>query len=142
MTHVLGFCFDTDLNSGDIAAQTEAVERSGEYFRSAILASLFTNRRDPSQQLGGCWSDALYSDSFGSLLWTKQREKINAELLIELDQICRDALKWLVVEGRIQSLDVGVERAGAHAVMITITLHLNNGESYTQTATYLLQESA
>tara|TARA_B100001063_G_C16611244_1_gene475861 strand:- start:92 stop:514 length:423 start_codon:yes stop_codon:yes gene_type:complete len=140
MTQALGLCFDLDLMQGDMAEATKT-ETPVDFLNSAILASLFTNRRDPAQQLGGCWSDALYNDSFGSLLWTKTREKLNQDLLTELDQICRDSLKWLAVEGHIKAVDVAVERASAHGVLITITLHLNNDDTLSETIPYELESA-
>jgi phage gp46-like protein len=108
------------------------VDDDAGYIASAIKASLFTDRRDPASNAGGCWSDMLYTDSFGSLLWTKRREKITPKLLVELEHICREALTWIVAEGHAAAIDVAVERATAHGTMITITTHLNNGQTYTQ----------
>ncbi|TNC80719.1 MAG: hypothetical protein C9356_12525 [Oleiphilus sp.] len=139
MTHVLDMGFTRNLNRGDLAPQA-AVECSGDFIANAIKTSLFTNRRDAGLQAGGCWSDMLYEDSFGSLLWTKQREKLTGKLLIELDQICRDALRWMVVEGHIKAIDVAVEESGPRAITITVTAHLNNDQTQTRTEEYVLQE--
>lgn len=136
----LEFCFDSDLYRGDLGVQSR-VEQFGVWLNSAVKASLFTNRRDPDAKAGGCWSDALYADSFGSLLWTKNRSKITPTLLVEIQQLCRDALTWLKAEGHIESFDVAVERAAAHAVAITVTLRQNNGETVNQQERYDFEES-
>lgn len=124
----LAFCFDTAAGGGDLSPAAFS-ETAGDFIASAIKASLFTNRRDPEQRAGGCWSDALYGDSFGSLLWTKQRSTITPALLVELQQICNDALRWIVDQGYAEAIDSAVERAAAHAVMITITVRQNSGDT-------------
>lgn len=134
----LSFAFNSEFVTFDLAAPSH-VENDGDFIASAIKASLFTNRRDPASGAGGCWSDTLYGDSFGSLLWTKRREKITPALLIQLEQICRDALKWIVAEGHAAAIDVAVERVTAHGTMITITTHLNSGETKTQREEFNLE---
>jgi phage gp46-like protein len=81
---------------------------------SAVLVSLFTDRRaraeqlrpeDDKSDLRGWWGDfnpAVEGDRTGSLLWLLAREKQTAETLARAKQYCEQALAWMV-EDRVAS---------------------------------------
>lgn len=100
-------------NQIDIA---ETADLAGdETIRTAILLSLFTDRRaDPSEiphlqsDPRGYWGDHIAQSQFrtGSRLWLQARSK---NLPIEVSQIvtsCREALDWLIEDGHVQRLEV------------------------------------
>ena len=97
-----------DLNK--IAGQ---LERDGG-LETAVIISLFTNRRVTEEQLPdleedqqGCWGDLLSdidNDEIGSRLWTLDRSKTVTETLRLFEDYVREALEWLVEDGIAESV--------------------------------------
>ncbi|GBR03114.1 phage GP46 family protein [Gluconobacter cerinus] len=108
--------------SGDLALDNP--------LRSAVMISLFTDRTAPEQpsasdrQVGitppgnaansgrqdrrGWWGDAGADVPIGSRIWQLRRAiKVGEKaILLELEQIIREALQWLIDDGVVSSIDV------------------------------------
>ncbi|MFT8354119.1 MAG: phage GP46 family protein [Gluconobacter japonicus] len=98
--------------------------------RSAVMVSLFTDRVAPEQPSAsdqavgitppgnaansglrdrrGWWGDAFADLSIGSRLWQLRRAiKVGEKaVLLELEQIIREALDWLIDDGVVSKIDV------------------------------------
>lgn len=96
----------TDFGGGDLVLRGQDLMRD-DGLESAVLLSLFTDRRatpeqlraddDPSD-LRGYWGDVAPSvegDTTGSMLWLLKREKQTDETLSRARQYAADALAWL-----------------------------------------------
>lgn len=113
---------DWAIVSGDLALDNP--------LRSAVMVSLFTDRVAPEQpsasdqQVGitppgnaansglrgrrGWWGDAFADLPIGSRLWQLRRAiKVGEKaVLLELEQILREALDWLIDDGVVSKIDV------------------------------------
>lgn len=115
-------CGRLHLEKGDLA--------SGKDLETAILTSLFTDRRarkddaldDPSDPRG-CWMDAIRGD-FGSRLWELKRQKITDEIVQRAREYAEEALQWLVDDGVADGIKVTpyVDRAkGLIGLLVVVT---------------------
>lgn len=87
---------------------------------SAVLVSLFTDRRARAEQLRpeedksdlrGWWGDfnpEVAGDQTGSLLWLLAREKQTPETLARAKQYCDQALAWMVQDRAASRVNVAV----------------------------------
>jgi phage gp46-like protein len=126
--------YDLAILNNDLEAE--------EGLKTAILISLFTDRRVTAEELPpeerdrrGWWADALNADDdqIGSKLWLLKREKITTQVIAKFQQYCEEALQWLVDDGIAESVDVIVERSGTYQVSIEIDLirgHDEDGQKY------------
>jgi phage gp46-like protein len=84
---------------------------------TAIMASLFTNKRAPADWnppagsppgRGGFWGDTYRPRPMGSLLWLLYRSSIGDRQAVQNNAkfYCEDALAWLEEDGLVQSIDV------------------------------------
>jgi len=93
-----------------------------------VIVSLFTDARanvddvlpDPAGGRRGWWADSTSDktgDSVGSKLWLHERDKLNDQLILNIQKRAQDALKWMTDEGLAKSIVVNTER-----------LHLDSGD--------------
>lgn len=71
---------------------------------TAILISLYTDKRDPSRPVGdqgGWWGTALDAagEEIGSLLWTLRREPPTERTRQRAQVFAEDSLAWMVTDG-------------------------------------------
>lgn len=103
--------FDLALEAGGLAGD--------DGLRTAIAISLFSDARaradDPLPQAGGdprgWWGDAGntdVADQIGSRLWLFERAKLSSGLTLQLRDVVREALRWLVDDGIASDLAVAV----------------------------------
>lgn len=99
-----------DAAAGDLAAD-------GDGLRTAVLVSLFTDRRveagelpDGETRRRGWWGDTLAAnDEIGSRLWLLARAKRTPDTLRRAEGFAREALGWLVEDGAAEEVDVRAE---------------------------------
>lgn len=103
----------TPMGAMDLALDGLDLARD-DGLESAVLVSLFTDRRarpeqlraeDDKSDLRGWWGDfapPVEGDQTGSLLWLLAREKQTAETLARAKQYCEQALAWMI-EDRVAS---------------------------------------
>lgn len=80
---------------------------------SAVLRSLLTDRRATAAELArhgsddprGWWGETP-GDAYGSGLWLLAREKETQETLARAREYAREALRWLVVDGIAETVEV------------------------------------
>lgn len=91
---------------------------SDEGLRTAVLLSLFTDRRaeegdilpGDDDDVRGHWADEFLpdpDDKMGSRLWLLERSKITEELRTRAELYIREALAWMISDGVVE--EVGVE---------------------------------
>lgn len=102
----------------DLSVKDSAID-SDDGLRTAITISLFSDARaqagmtvpDPTD-LRGWWGDS-YADTpgdvFGSRIWTLIGEKVTPNLLVQLDELIREALQWLIDDGLVSGIEVELE---------------------------------
>jgi phage gp46-like protein len=96
-----------DLGLSPHAEAGKETPWSEETLETAILLSLFTERRDEAE--GGGWWGHTFGD-FGSRLWTLRREKLALGIERRAERFAREALAWLVTEGWCADVRVTGER--------------------------------
>lgn len=132
----LDACGDWILAGGDLVA--------GPSIESAVAVSLFTDRRaasgyvplDGSGDLRGFWADTYSETPWGSRLWQLRiAKKTDATpLLLEAQDICQEALAWLVTAGAVASVDVAASWLTKDAMGLRVTVTKPDGS--TQAFTY------
>lgn len=128
----LALIWNDELAAGDLAIEAGDLKTDAG-LRTAVLVSLFTNRRaQPDDVLpaddgdrGGWWGDVspqTSNDLIGSRLWLLAREKRLASVLVRARDYCIEALAWLIEDGVAAAVDVEVEaQAAVLAIGVTIT---------------------
>lgn len=115
-------------------------------FDTAITMSLFCERRADASEVPtaelrrGWWGNEVGPEGFeiGSKLWlTYQSRKTQATLNLVIDY-ARTALKWLVDDGHLVSVDVD---AKFNNNGITLEIRLNRSNSATETRSFELWEN-
>lgn len=94
-------CFDLEIKDGDLLADNG--------LETAVAISIFTDRRVNDEELPileqskrGWWGDMIPDislDRIGSRLWTVEREKTTTEVLRRVEELCREALDWMIEDG-------------------------------------------
>lgn len=111
--------------------------------QTLVIVSLFTDARaDVDDQLPdsnggrrGWWADATSDktgDSVGSKLWLHERDKLNDQLLLDIQKRAQDALKWMEDEGLAKSIVVNTERltldSGDYSVALSVEITKPDGK--------------
>lgn len=113
-------------------------------WRRAAVISLLTWRRagaddalDDSERYGW-WGDSFPSqtnDQIGSLLWQLRRRSLTAQTVQDATTYAREALQWMLDDGRVIDIDVtttrGVDRLDMRIALVfrdgaTLELSLDN----------------
>ena len=99
-------------------------------WRRAAVVSLLTWRRagaddalDDAERYGW-WGDSfptLTNDQIGSRLWQLRRRTLNTETVRDATTFAREALKWMLDDGRVTAVDItttrGVDRLDMRIVL-------------------------
>lgn len=142
---MLSMIWNAPAMGGDIEIGSGGLVHD-ETLRTAILVSLFTDRRaGPDDELpDGAGADrrgwigdalsAVEGDRIGSRLWLLKRRKQTEETRRLAQDYCREALDWLVEDGIASAiaLDASWVRSGVLACRIVVSLP----DGSTQTFTY------
>lgn len=122
---------DVRLAGGDLVVD--------EGLESAVLVSLFTDRRasleqlrpgDDTTDLRGWWGDvvpAAAGDETGSHLWLLQREKQEPAVLARAKQYAEAALQWMVDDKVASRIEVATEFVARGVMAITATIARPDG---------------
>ena len=117
---------DWTVTPGDLAADPGGL-------RSAVLLSLFTDRVASSDYLPppgelftrrGWWADTYEPSPIGSRLWQLNRSKKADSRLFaaEAQDMCREALQWLVDDGVVSAVTVDVGWITPQTLGIVVTI--------------------
>jgi phage gp46-like protein len=90
--------------------------------QTAVYISLFTDAFDPDSGDGGYWGDTVDDQPTGSLLWTLARAVITPDLPRRIEEICADALQWLIDAGIAQAVDVAAAITSQFTVAYTVSI--------------------
>lgn len=111
---------DLAIENGDLALE--------EGLASSAVVSLFSDGRAPASvslpagsSRRGFWG-AGEGESFGSLLWLLDREKITPTTIERMRAYAADALQWMVDEGIADQVEVVAERGDTYQVNLQIQL--------------------
>lgn len=111
-----------DMHGGDLVLAGQDLARD-DGLESAVLVSLFTDRRAAPEQirggeskadLRGWWGDfnpAVAGDQTGSLLWLLRREKQTAETLARAREYVQQALAWMLEDKVASRITIAAEYA-------------------------------
>lgn len=135
------FTFDLALNANgsDLAAD--------DGLRSAVLVSLFTDRRansddvlpDGTDDRRGSWQDQypdLDGDLQGSRLWLLAREKQLPDVLQRAQAYAEEALAWLLADGVARAVTVTAEWVASGMLGLLVDIRLVNGSRFTDVFNY------
>lgn len=129
--------WDNDTGTGGISTTGADLSIDDTGLESAVLISLFTDRRVRPDDLPpgqtdrrGWWGDTLTpNDQIGSELWLLDREKQTNETLARAEGYCREALVWLVEDGVARAVDVTAEWIGRGTLGICVSVELPQQET-------------
>jgi len=117
---------------------------SGSTLETAVIRSLFTDRRlptgstptDGSGDPCGWWGDTYNGYQIGSLLWTLERsKKTNATALLRtVERYATDALQWLIDSDVVATVTASASWENANNIALVITLTKPGGASPQQFA--------
>jgi phage gp46-like protein len=115
------FEYDIFVRDGDIAA--------GRDLATAVIISLFTWRRaEPDDDIPsdaekyGYWAEDA-DNRWGSRLWLLKRAKISNETISRASEYIRESLQWMINDGIVGRVEIGLERAGIDEIDGTIALY-------------------
>ncbi len=117
-------------------SQLSAIELSD--LERAVVISLFTWRRADDTDdyddvsLYGWWGDiypTVANDRIGSKLYQLIRKKITDELLLEAQEMCEQALAWLIDDGYVDDITASCERSDTNSITVAITLTIGNNST-------------
>lgn len=124
-----------DLGGGDLILAGQDLARD-DGLESAVLVSLFTDRRATPEQirggenkadLRGWWGDfnpTVVGDQTGSLLWLLRREKQTGETLARAKEYVRQALAWMIEDKVASAVDVAAEYATTAAGVMLLAVDI------------------
>lgn len=109
--------------------------QSGDDLESAVLISLFTDRRaeasdeipDGGTDRRGWWADAGQLYPIGSRLWLLARAKQLPQTLVDAKRYALEALEWLIVDGVAASTDVDCTWVALGTIGFVINLYDQDG---------------
>lgn len=119
------------LNGASVSADMD------DSLTRAVIISLFSWRRaddgddyDGTERMGW-WADQFSTaanDRIGSKLWQLMRRSITDETLAEAQEMCEQALQWLVDNGICSAVSATAERGSdMNRIDLTVTLELSHG---------------
>lgn len=123
--------FDLAVSKGDLS--------SDDGLRTAVILSLFTDRRVTDDELPdgetkrrGWWADQVAEvdgDQIGSKLWLLQREKQTVEVLERAREYAEEALAWLIEDGVALSVSVATSYPARGILSIEVEITRPNKET-------------
>lgn len=121
----------------DILSNNEVLDlKSDEGFETAILISLFSDRRATPEEatklkeyLGGWFGDDLRGFRIGSKLWTLGREKSLQNVIPLLEQYTKEALDWMTKDGIANEIQVKAERTDPKTFTIKVFVIGSTGQN-------------
>lgn len=129
--------WDEALGCGDIAFDQVGL-RGETGLATAVLLSLFLDRRaeegdqprpdDPR----GWWGDSLNldpSERWGSRLWLLERGKAIEADRLRAEEYAKEALKWLVADGLVKSVEVEAKLGAKGRIGVLVILTKPDGKS-------------
>lgn len=117
-------CFDLRIKEGDLEADNG--------LETAVAISLFTDKRvseedrpDLEKDQRGWWGDMFPEvdlDKIGSRLWTLDRSKTNNETLRRSEELCKEALNWMLEDGLASAIIINSEYNDSKNLIVDIEI--------------------
>lgn len=85
---------------------------SGDDLQSAIIISLFTDRRAHNdddyedEHRRGWWADTGTDGFIGSRLWLLRRQKLTTKVARKAEDYVREALAWMITDGVVPDIQI------------------------------------
>ncbi|WP_416220691.1 phage GP46 family protein [Pseudomonas sp. BIOMIG1BAC] len=108
----------------------------GAWQRAAVISLLTWRRAGPDDRIDdperfGWWGDSfpsLANDRIGSRLWQLRRAKLTAETAQTAEAFAREALAWMLEDGRVTAVAVTTTR-GVDRLELQVLLTLRDGRT-------------
>ena len=133
----LVLAWDSASGEGDLCiAGADLAADDG--LRTAVLVSLFTDRRAAADELPagdtdrrGWWGDGLGQDQdeIGSKLWLLEREKQTPDVLVRAEAYAREALQWMLDDEVAVAVTVHAEWTRRGELGLRVAIQLPDGSS-------------
>lgn len=120
---------------------------NGDDFQTAAIISLFTDRvartDDPYEDNDrrGWWGDSTDQNQLGSRLWLIRREKLTRDVALRSEEYAREALKWLVDDGVVMSVDAVAQIVFPNRLNLVIRYQLPQSNSWDALQFFWIWES-
>ena len=134
-----------ELHADWEAAPGELV--NGDDFQTAAIISLFTDRvaraDDPYEDndMRGWWGDSTDQNQLGSRLWLIRREKLTRDVALRSEEYAREALKWLVDDGVVMSVDAVAQIVYPNRLNLFVRYQLPQSDSWDALQFFWIWES-
>lgn len=131
--------YDTELGEADLGAADDGGIEEGHELETAVLISLFTDRRVTAEELpaggdamdrGGWWGDAYAEeegDEIGSRLWLIEQGIDLPDTPVRARAYAIEALEWMVEDGLALAVDATAVRNGAGRIDLVPVITLTDG---------------
>lgn len=128
--------YDPETSEADLGRADDGGIEEGHELETAVLISLFTDRRvsetevPPGTSRAGWWGDAYADeegDEIGSRLWLLRRGLDVPDAPVRAAEYSREALRWLVDDGVASEVDATARRLRTGVLVIEPVIHLTNG---------------
>lgn len=93
--------------------------------KTAVIISLFSDKRGDGDDVRGWWADSYHDDSIGSHLWKLSREKRTVEVLHRSEDYARSCLRWLIEDSFVISIDIEASFENDREILLSIALYLD-----------------
>lgn len=117
-------CFDLQIEESDLKADNG--------LETAVAISLFTDGRvseedlpDLEKRKRGWWGDMFPDidlDKIGSRLWTINRSKVTVETLRRSEELCKEALQWMIEDALADAIIIESEYNDNKQLIINIEI--------------------
>lgn len=139
--------FDSEIGECDLAQAVDGGVDEGDELGTAVLISLFTDRRVGEEELpvvggqtdversrarGGWWGDAYpdgdEEDAIGSRLWLlTERGKLLPDAPLRAQAYAIEALDWMIADGVARAVEAVATRNGEGRLDLVITITRTDG---------------
>lgn len=133
--------YDFDLAEADLGAAEDGGVEEGHELETAVLVSLFTDRRVDESELppgvsgsqvdrAGWWGDAYAEeegDEIGSRLWLLEHGIDLPDAPVRARSYTLEALEWMVTDGVARSVEATATRVRPGHIEIRPTITLTDG---------------
>ncbi|MEY0256327.1 phage GP46 family protein [Morganella morganii] len=102
---------------------------SGDDLQSAIIISLFTDRRAHNdddyedEHRRGWWADTGTDGFIGSRLWLLRRQKLTTKVARKAEDYAREALAWMITDGVVSDIQIRTQIVWPQRLNMVICYH-------------------
>ncbi|MEQ9073339.1 MAG: phage GP46 family protein [Sandaracinaceae bacterium] len=128
--------YDVETSEADLGRADDGGIEEGHELETAVLISLFTDRRVSETEVpagtsrAGWWGDAYADeegDEIGSRLWLLRRGLDVPDAPVRAAEYAREALRWLVDDGLATEVEASARRLRSGVLVIEPVITLTSG---------------